>query len=95
VVGSDYGMAEDDELSQNSREQGRSVEEEDATDISSGSDEENDEPLSASQNVSLNKPPQDHLDDLTSTLQKTREEDRKKGKAISQQIVRCACSSSS
>jgi protein AATF/BFR2 len=92
-VGSeDGGITEDDEFNQNSREEDQSVDEGEANEISSGSDEDNEEPPPASQNASLNTSAKDHLpsDDLTSTLQKTREEDRKKGRAVSRQLVHFA-----
>jgi protein AATF/BFR2 len=61
-----------------------------ADEISSGSDVVNEGLPPTSPNTSPNKSPQDHgsRDGLTSMLQKTRDEDRKKGRAISRQIVR-------
>lgn len=84
------GVVEGDEFSETSREEDQSAEEGDADEISSVSDEENKELPLPSQNVSSKNSAQDHmsLDDLTSTLQKTQDEDRKKGRAISRQIVR-------
>lgn len=78
-----------EEYSDHSHED-QSIEEDFENDIPSGNDEKDKEPLSDSQNVSLNKSATGHLpsDDLTSMLQKTRDEDRKKGRAISKQIVR-------
>ncbi|KAF8223528.1 TRAUB-domain-containing protein, partial [Tricholoma matsutake] len=83
------GVVEGDEFSETSREEDQSAEEGDADEISSVSDEENKELPLPSQNVSSKNSAQDHmsLDDLTSTLQKTQDEDRKKGRAISRQIA--------
>ena len=88
VTGSEHGdVAEVEEYSDLPRGEDQSVQGGSANDIPSGY---NEEPLGYSQNASLNKSAEDSLssDDLTSTLQKTRDEDRKKGRAISKQIVR-------
>jgi protein AATF/BFR2 len=89
--GNEEGSAAEGEgFSEHSREEDQPSEELSANEICSRSNGDNQEPPPASQNVSLNKSVQDYRpsDDLTSTLQKTRDEDRKKGRAISRQLVR-------
>lgn len=67
-----------------------------SADLPSQSDEESEEETPKSDHVPP-KPPttdQEPSEDLSSTLRKTRDEDRKKGKAVSRQIVRVSSLSS-
>lgn len=71
-------------------EEAHDLSDEDDVDTSSNSSQRNDSPTKVPP-FQPHKPPAqpvpEPVDDLSSALQKTREEDRKKGKAVSRQLV--------
>ena len=85
----DEDLMDSDEFDDNLREEDQTFKASIANDISLKNSEDHEKPLLVSQNAMSTKSARDHRasDELTSTLQKTRDEDRRKGRAISRQIV--------
>jgi protein AATF/BFR2 len=85
----DEDVMDSDEFDDNLREEDETFKASTANNISLETSEDHEKSPLVSQNAMSTKSARDHRasDDSTSTLQKTRDEDRRKGRAISRQIV--------